>query len=311
MTGGVKVLIFKSQDEGLKTMAQLPVPQGSLSAYLVEINKFPLLSAEEEQRLAIRYQETGDIEAAHALVTANLRFVVKVAHEYASYGMRMADLVQEGNLGLMMAVKKFDPQKGYRLISYAVWWIRAMIQSFILRTWSLVKIGTTQAQRKLFYKLSQTKRAIANMMSDPSEAEFLSDAARDAVARKLHVRDEDVEEMDARMKGRDASLDAPLAEDNPTTALDLLTSSDNQEEVLAHSEEQSQVRAEVQKVLSTLNDKEKFIVEKRLMNDEPMTLQEIGDRYHISRERARQLEERAKKKIRVALTESQLAKELI
>jgi len=251
-------------------MSSLPVPQGSLSTYLVEINKFPLLSPEEEFRLAVKYREEGNVEAAHALVTANLRFVVKVAYEYSSYGVRMSDLIQEGNIGLMTAVKKFDPHKGYRLISYAVWWIRAMIQSFILKSWSLVKMGTTKAQRKLFYKLSKTTRALM----------------------------------------RDVSLDQPIREDSQTTALDLLPSEDNQENRVADAEERTIVRAEVTHALTSLNDKERFIVEKRLMTDEPMTLQEIGDHYRISRERARQLEERAKKKIRTALTESGLSKEL-
>ena len=250
-------------------MTRLPVLQNSLSTYLVEINKIPLLSAEEERRLAVRYREEGDVEAVHALVTSNLRFVVKVAKEFSSYGVRTADLIQEGNIGLMIAVKKFDPSKGYRLISYAVWWIRAMIQNYILKTWSLVKIGTTQAQRKLFHKLDQTKRALANF--------------------------------------RDTSLDQPIREESSTTGLDLLTALDNQEENFSRAEESAKLRGEIAKALVNLNDKERFIVEKRLMNDEPMTLQEIGDRYQISRERARQIEERTKKKIRCALTESGLS----
>ncbi len=292
-------------------MSQLPVPQSSLTTYLVEINKFPLLSAEEEVRLATRYRKDGDVEAAQKLVTSNLRFVVKVAYEYGSYGLRMADLIQEGNVGLMMAVKKFDPQKGIRLISYAVWWIRAMIQSYILRSWSLVKIGTTQAQRKLFYKLAQAKRKIANLLVNPREAEILTDDTRDIIAKTLHVREEDVEEMDARMKGRDSSLDQPISDDSATTPLDLLASSENQEALVARNEEQTKVKAELKRAMSDLNDKERFIVEKRLMTDEPMTLQEIGDRYHISRERARQLEERAKKKIRETLTSSPFVREIL
>lgn len=278
-------------------MSSLPVVKGSLNTYLSEINHFPLLSPEEEHQLAVRFREEGDIEAAHKLVTCNLRFVVKIAHEYSAYGLRMSDLIQEGNIGLMTAVKKFDPYKGIRLISYAVWWIRAMIQSFILRSWSLVKIGTTQAQRKLFYKLSQTKRALSQMLRGSSQ-EFLEEPSRDLIAKKLHVRDQDVEEMELRMKGHDTSLDTPLSDDSRTTALDLLVSPDNQEEALARAEENDHVRARVKDALTTLNEKERYIVEKRLMNDEPMTLQEIGDHYKISRERARQLEERAKMKLR-------------
>jgi RNA polymerase sigma-32 factor len=283
-------------------MAHLPVPQGSLATYLTEINRFPLLTPEEEFRLAVRFRDEGDIEAAHTLVTSNLRFVVKVANEYRAYGMRMSDLVQEGNIGLMTAVKKFDPHKGYRLISYAVWWIRAMIQSFILRSWSLVKIGTTQAQRKLFYKLSQTKRAIARLMKGGSGQEPLDDAGRDIVAKTLHVSDRDVEEMDARMSGRDASLDLPLGEDGRSTALDLLVSEDNQEALFAKAQEESKVRNEVRLAMDKLSDKERYILENRLMTDDPMTLQQIGDHYKISRERARQIEERAKQKIRETLS---------
>jgi RNA polymerase sigma-32 factor len=291
-------------------MGQLPVPQGSLTTYLTEINRFPLLSLAEEFRLAVKYRDEGDVEAAHALVTSNLRFVVKVANEYSSYGLRMADLVQEGNIGLMTAVKKFDPRKGFRLISYAVWWIRAMIQSYILKSWSLVKIGTTQAQRKLFYKLSQTKRALSRLLSSPVGQETLDSDSRDIVAKVLHVSGEDVEEMDARLRNRDASLDAPLHDETQTTSLDRLVSPDNQEEAVARSEEQSKVRDEIRHALRVLNDKERYIVERRLMTDEPITLQEIGDHYGISRERARQIEERAKKKIRAAFSESGLSKEL-
>ncbi len=291
-----------------ENQTQLPVPQGSLATYLREINKFPLLSVQEEQDLAIRYRETGDVEAAHKLVVSNLRFVVKVAYEYSAYGLRMADLVQEGNIGLMQAVKKFDPQKGYRLISYAVWWIRAMIQNYILKSWSLVKIGTTQAQRKLFYKLAQTKRALSRFVG---ESPHLSEQAQQSIAKVLNVRSEDVGEMEVRMKGRDASLNVPLHEDSSDTHLEMLSSSDNQEEAFGKQEIQTHLKGEIQQALMGLNDKERFIVEKRLMTDEPLTLQEIGDRYHISRERARQLEERAKKKIRLALTSSETVRELI
>ncbi len=237
-------------------MSNLPVPQGSLSAYLVEINKFPLLKPEEERECARRFQEQGDVEAAHKLVTSNLRFVVKIAYEYSGYGIRIADLIQEGNIGLMHAVKRFDPRKGVRFLSYAVWWIRATIQNFILKSWSLVKIGTTKLQRKFFHKIPH-----------------------------------------------DISLDEPLSEENPTTRLDRMTASDNQEEELARAEERSLVKTSVQKALTRLNPRERFIVEHRLMSDEPATLQEIGTKYNISRERARQLEAGAKQKIRVALAQ--------
>jgi RNA polymerase sigma-32 factor len=288
----------------------LPVPQKSLSSYLIEINRFPLLKMDEEQLLAIRYRETGDIEAAHQLVISNLRFVVKIAQEYRSYGMRMSDLIQEGNVGLMTAVKKFDPSKGYRLISYAVWWIRAMIQNFILKSWSLVKIGTTQAQRKLFYKLGQTKRALAKFFDETDASpESVSRSISQSISKVLKVREEDVVEMDQRMSGRDASLDQPafatVSGGEGPSHLDLLASASegNQEALLIRAEKNATVGSQVRSALTGLNEKERFIVEKRLMTDEPLTLQEIGDRYHISRERARQLEERAKKKLRVVFSD--------
>jgi len=279
-------------------MSQLPVPHNSLSTYMVEINRVPLLSRQEEQRLALRYRETGNTDAAHALVTSNLRFVVKIANEYAGYGLRMGDLVQEGNIGLMQAVKKFDPQKGFRLISYAVWWIRAYIQNFILKSWSLVKIGTTQAQRKLFYKLNQAKRKISQFIPG---SENLNSESSEALASHLNVKGSEVMEMEARLKSRDASLDQPLGDENRTTHLERIRATDNQEEEVAQAEERSLMKSSVQKALTVLNDREKFIVKNRIMADEPLTLQDIGDRYKISRERARQIEEAAKRKMRLVL----------
>ena len=178
----------------------LPVVADSLTRYLAEIRKFPLLTAEEEHRLAVRFYEEKDLEAAQRLITANLRFVVKVAGEYRSYGMKMLDLIQEGNIGLMMAVRKFNPYKGIRLISYAVWWIRAYIHNFIVSTWSLVKIGTTQAQKKLFFKLNQAKNAIKNLLGHDDLQE---------AALTLDVKESEVVEMEQRMHG-EFSLDAPL-----------------------------------------------------------------------------------------------------
>ncbi|MBI2981610.1 MAG: RNA polymerase sigma factor RpoH [Deltaproteobacteria bacterium] len=279
-------------------MSHLPVPQGSMAAYIAEINRFALLSPEEEKELAFRYRDHRDIEAAHRLVTSNLRFVVKVAYEYAGYGVRLSDLIQEGNIGLMHAVKKFDPRKGYRLISYAVWWIRAYIQNFILKTWSLVKIGTTQAQRKLFYKLRKTKAKMAGTLQG---LENLSEEACDHLAKTLEVKGSDVIEMEGRLRARDASLDQPVGENQEATRLDFVMAEANQEEELVNAEERSLVKTSVHKALQTLSDRERFIVEKRLMSDEPITLQEVGDRYKISRERARQIEEAAIRKMRTVL----------
>lgn len=279
-------------------MNHLPVPQGSLAAYLTEISRFPLLSPEEERALALRYREGNDVEAAHKLVTSNLRFVVKVAYEYSGYGVRLSDLIQEGNIGLMHAVKKFDPRKGYRLISYAVWWIRAYIQNFILKTWSLVKIGTTQAQRKLFYKLRKAKGKLASYIPG---LENLNDEACEQLAKSLDVKSADVIEMEARLRGRDASLDQPIHEDGTATRLDFVATEANQEEELVKKEEKALIQSSVQRALTSLSDRERFLVEKRLMSDEPITLQEFGDRYKISRERARQIEEAAIRKIRAVL----------
>ncbi|MBI2082610.1 MAG: RNA polymerase sigma factor RpoH [Deltaproteobacteria bacterium] len=279
-------------------MSHLPVPQGSLAAYLAEINRFPLLSAGEERELATKYQDHHDVEAAHKLVTSNLRFVVKIAYEYSGYGVRLSDLIQEGNIGLMHAVKKYDPRKGFRLISYAVWWIRAYIQNFILKTWSLVKIGTTQAQRKLFYKLRKAKTKMASYFPG---LENLNDEACEQLAKTLDVKSNDVIEMEARLRARDASLDQPIGKDGSATRLDFVATEANQEDQLVRAEESALVKSSVQKALTTLSDRERFIVENRLMSDEPITLQEVGDRYKISRERARQIEEAALKKIKNAL----------
>src|SRR6266567_349450 len=194
----------------------------SLDLYLTEINQFPLLAVEREQELAREYQRKGDSRAAHQLVTANLRFVVKVAHEYRSYGFRMPDLVQEGNIGLMKAVQKFDPDKGIRLISYAVWWIRAYIQNYILKSWSLVKLGTTQAQRKLFFSLARTRRELDRQSVEHGSASDGQDVVK--VARKLRVKTGEVREMEQRMDGRDLSLDAPIGDDGAQSHVDFVAS---------------------------------------------------------------------------------------
>lgn len=267
----------------------LPVVTDNLSLYLTEIKKFDILSPEEEFRLAVRYYEQKDIEAAHRLVTSNLRFVVKIAAEYRNYGMKMLDLIQEGNIGLMMAVRKFNPYRGLRLISYAVWWIRAYIQNFIISSWSLVKIGTTQAQKKLFYKLNQTKNAIRNLIG--------ADDLREA-ALTLDVTEEEAAEMDVRMQG-EASLDSLIAGTDDITLLDTIADDRaNQEELLAAHEESVALHSTMRRALDQLNEKERYIIEKRITADDPQTLQEIADHFGISRERIRQLEERALRKIR-------------
>ncbi len=272
----------------------------SLDRYVAEINRYPLLSRDDELSLAMQYWKNGDLEAAHELVTSNLRFVVKIAHEYKGYGLRLLDLIQEGNIGLMMAVKKFEPKRGYRLISYAVWWIRAYMQNFILRSWSLVKLGTTQAQRKLFYKLRGTQAQLARLQGAEADVSFRADPKK--VAKALGVSVEDVVEMDQRLAGRDFSLDQQVADDSRQTYLERLIDEDElQDEAVAHDEQQAQLKARVRQALATLNEKERYIVEKRLMAEEPLTLREIGEKFKISRERARQIEANVVKKVKKLL----------
>jgi len=273
---------------------KLPAIAGTLEVYIAEINRFPILTAEEEFRYAIEWKKNQNMEAAEKLVVSNLRFVVKIAHEYRNYGVKLADLIQEGNIGLMHAVKKFDPYKGYRLISYAVWWIRAYIQNYIIKTWSLVKIGTTQAQRKLFFKLNKTKKDIqALSLKNPEFSE---------IAESLGVREGEVEEMDVRMSNRDLSLDMAIGDDGGSSHMDFLTyAGEDQETALIRKEEAELVRKNITGALAVLNEKEMYIIRNRVMADDPKTLQEIGDIYNITRERARQIEKQALKKLRLAL----------
>ncbi len=272
----------------------------SLELYLAEINRFPLLSVDEEQELARRFRDRGDSRAAHRLVTANLRFVVKVSYEYRSYGFRMADLIQEGNIGLMKAVQKFDPDKGIRLISYAVWWIRAYIQNYILKSWSLVKLGTTQAQRKLFFSLARTKRELDKVSPEQGVDSDSHDALK--VAHKLRVKPAEVREMEQRMDGRDLSLDAPLGEDGSHSHVDFVASGGPaQDDELSGAQEQRMVSGRVVEALARLDVRERYIIEQRVMSDRPLTLKELGEHFGFSRERARQLEIRAKEKLRQEL----------
>lgn len=278
----------------------LPSTQ-TIDRYVAEINKYKLLTREQEMALAQRYRAGGELESAHHLVVSNLRFVVKIAHEYRGYGFKLLDLIQEGNIGLMMAVKKFDPSKGYRLISYAVWWIRAYIQNFIIRSWSLVKLGTTQAQRKLFFKL-RSERERADRAAGPGETASTRD-----LAERLDVGETDVLDMEMRLAARDFSLDVELDEGARQTHLDLLRAdAETQEDRLADLEERALVRTKVTQAMEHLNEKERYIVENRLMSDEPKTLHEIGQHFNISRERARQIEGNVLRKIRSALVGSGL-----
>jgi RNA polymerase sigma-32 factor len=273
---------------------KLPAVVGTLDLYIAEINRFPLLSAEEEFKIAVRLKKYNDMEAAEKLIVSNLRFVVKIAHEYRNYGFKLADLIQEGNIGLIHAVKKFDPYKGYRLISYAVWWIRAYIQNYLIRSWSIVKIGTTQAQRKLFFKLSQAKKELETISKkNPEFAE---------IAESLGVKGSEVAEMDLRMGSRDVSLHEFIGDEGESTHIDLLAyEGDSQEVELIKSEEKSLVKKNIAGALANLTERESYIIVNRVMADNPETLQEIGNRFNITRERARQIEKQALKKVQLAL----------
>ena len=272
-------------------MSNLPVVKNSLESYLLQINRFALLTQEEEFQLAVKYRKHNDIDAAQKLITSNLRFVVKVAFEYKAYGIKLLDLIQEGNIGLMMAVKKFDPYKGYRFISYAIWWIRAYIQNFIIKTWSLVKIGTTQAQKKLFFKIGKVRKALESNEGNEKKYELL--------ANDLNVAKGDIIEMEQRMSSRDFSLDAPFDEGHELTHLDLLQEdSPNQEEALAQEEEKKIREREVLNAMKRLNEKEIYVIKNRIMADSPLTLQEIGGHLKLSRERVRQIESEALKKLK-------------
>lgn len=271
-------------------VAHYPVVADSLTLYLAEIGKFKILSEDEERFHAEKFFEEKDLESAHTLITSNLRYVVKVASDYRRYGLKMLDLIQEGNIGLMMAVRKFNPYKGVRLISYAVWWIRAYIQNYILSAWSLVKIGTTQAQRRLFYGLRKTKEKILQMTgNDPDVA---------GTAHMLQVSDRDVSEMEQRMKG-EISLDSQIEGNEDITVLETIPDERmNQEEMLGTYQQEHELKRCVKKALKGLNEKERFIIEHRVTSDDPLTLQDIADHFQISRERIRQIEERALSKLR-------------
>jgi len=272
------------------SVLSLPTVPDSFEHYMAQVNQFKLLDRDVEIELARRLQREDDLDAAHQLICANLRFVVKVANEYRQYGMRMQDLVQEGNIGLMLAVRKFDPERGIRLISYAVWWIRAYIHNFIIQSWSLVKIGTTQAQKKLFFKLNQTRKKLKNLtgVDDPT-----------AIASELEVSNREVEEMSVRMSGRDASLDVELFTDNEYTLGDSLADDrSSQEELLLEKEENEIRNRQISNAMRQLNEREQRIIGERILTEETRTLQNLAEELGVSRERVRQIEQNALRKLK-------------
>ena len=268
----------------------------SLPKYLAEISKFPMLDAETEYMLAKRYRETGDIEAAHELTTSHLRLAAKVAISFRHYGLALSDLISEANIGLMQAIKKFDPDKGFRLATYAIWWIKAAVSEFILKSWSLVKIGTVATQKRLFYNLHKIKSRLG-LYGETS----LNDETAERIAKELGVAKRDVVEMEQRLAG-DSSLNATLSHDSTTNYQDMLTDGEETiEDKLGESQEMVLKKKLLKEALATLSDRERQIVQKRFLSEHPETLEDLGVEFHISRERVRQIETKAYQKVSKAI----------
>ncbi|MBI3453721.1 MAG: RNA polymerase sigma factor RpoH [Rhodospirillales bacterium] len=271
--------------------------EGNLSRYLREIRKFPLLEQEEEYMLAKRWREHDDTEAAHRLVTSHLRLVAKIAMGYRGYGLPLAELISEGNVGMMQAVKRFDPERGFRLATYAMWWIRAAIQEYILHSWSLVKIGTTAAQKKLFFNL----RKIKGQMRQIEEGDLSPEVVK-KIARELSVNEDEVINMNRRLASADHSLNAPLRNEGEGEWQDwLVDETENQEVKLGESEETDRRQKMLTRALGSLNERERHILSERRLREDPATLEDLSQTYGISRERVRQIEVRAFEKLQKAI----------
>lgn len=283
-------------------------PDGGLSRYLTEIRKFPMLAKDEEFMLAQRWKEHQDSEAAHKMVTSHLRLVAKIAMGYRGYGLPIGEVISEGNVGLMQAVKKFEPDKGFRLATYAMWWIRASIQEYILRSWSLVKMGTTAAQKKLFFNLRKAKSQIEAFQDGDLRPEQVS-----AIATKLGVLDSEVISMNRRLGGPDASLNAPLRADGESEWQDWLADDDqvSQETAVAESQEKSMRMSLLEEAMVELTDRERHILTERRLKDEPTTLEDLASQYGVSRERVRQIEVRAFEKLQKSMREAAIAKNMV
>lgn len=273
--------------------------EASFFHYLQEIQKFPLLSLEEEQEYGHRFKKTGDKEAAKMLVQSHLRLVVKIANKFRNYGLPIVDLVSEGNVGLIQAVKKFDPDKGFRFSTYAMWWIKAYIQEYILRSWSLVKIGTTVAQKKLFFNLRKIKKRLS-----ANETGNLLPAEITRIAHDLNVSEKEVVEMNARMQNSDSSLNQMVGDDEDGVEVgDKIASNlDSQEQIAIRHQEEERRKSLLKQALMQLNDREKDIILQRQLRDNPPTLEDLSKIYNVSKERIRQIEEAALNKIRKFIT---------
>jgi RNA polymerase sigma-32 factor len=283
-------------------------PDGGLSRYLTEIRKFPMLAKDEEFMLAKRWREHEDPAAAHRLVTSHLRLVAKIAMGYRGYGLPIGEVISEGNVGLMQAVKKFEPDKGFRLATYAMWWIRASIQEYILRSWSLVKMGTTAAQKKLFFNLRKAKSEISALEEGDLRPEQVS-----AIATKLGVLDSEVISMNRRLSGPDASLNAPLRADSENEWQDWLEDKEqvSQETRLVESDEKFKFMGLMEHAMGELTDRERHILTERRLRDDPTTLETLAAEYGVSRERVRQIEVRAFEKLQKAVRAAALEQNLV
>ncbi|MEH6630339.1 MAG: RNA polymerase sigma factor RpoH [Halopseudomonas aestusnigri] len=281
-------------------------PEGNLSRYLQDIRKFPMLEQNQEYMLAKNWRENDDVDAAHTLVTSHLRLVAKIAMGYRGYGLPVSELISEGNVGMMQAVKRFDPERGFRLATYAMWWIRASIQEYILHSWSLVKMGTTAAQKKLFFNLRKLKGKMAAI----DEGDLAPDQVTH-IADTLKVSENDVVQMNRRLAGPDNSLNAPLRIDGDGEWMDwLVDETDSQEVVYAESEELTKRRVLLEEAMDTLTDREKHILQERRLKDNPTTLEDLSHVYDISRERVRQIEVRAFEKLQKAIKNAAIEQKL-
>lgn len=294
-----KKLVSKGVTRKKKASTSIVASDPILQAYIAEIQRHPLLTKEEEKELAVKYYETKDRESLQRLVTSNLRFVVKIAYEYINYRMKLLDLIQEGNMGLLKAVQDFNPYKEVRLTTYAVWWIRSYIQDAILKNYSLVKMGTTQAQKRLFYRLRKEQKKLDQMgIGSPSQNIKL-------LASKLDVKEKEVEEMDQRLSQVDVSLNAPIKSDEKKEHIQSFADpKESVEDALGNEEQRIIFKRILEKFSADLEGREKLIFMERLISENPLTLQEIGDKYNITKERARQLEEHLKEKLKNYMKEN-------
>ena len=291
-----------------KKISNLPSPSvGSLSLYLTQIKKFPMLDAEEEYMLAKNWRESGSLQSAHKLVTSHLRLVAKIAMGYRGYGLPVSELISEGNIGLMQAVKKFDPDKGFRLATYAMWWIKASIQEYVLRSWSLVKMGTTTAQKKLFFNLKKLKNQIA-----PGQEGDLKNEQVQEISKRLDVNSQEVINMNRRMMGQEKSLNDPIKHGESDEWQDwLVDDSLDQELVISQKQEYEDKKELLKNAMQILNDREKEIINARRLSENPKTLEELSKKYNISRERIRQIETKAFEKLQKSMINARNSKNLL